>query len=490
MKKLDFLLIETFAYCPHLETSGEIALTLNEKGFTVGIAFILVNNLDDFHPDHFRKFLGASRKNRVINLFKTLHRFGLSNTILYIPKEYQVHKILKSTKNQISRIDNIEHIKQIRYEGINFGISVASSYISRLGDPEPPIDNHIIEKYFYSSIQTYIGAKDIIEKYNPTKVITYNGRYACSKPIIDICHEKNIEILYHERGATQDKYQLTTYPPHNFRAIRVQISELWESSTNKNRELTAENYFIRKAQGEGINWLSFTTDQKPGMVPPKNKKYRWVYYSSSDDEYASLDDELKLDNPIFKSQFDAVEWLISFVSEIKDTELIIRVHPHKQKKSHRLRKYWEDLSGNNVVVIPSNSPIDSYALGKTSDIVITYSSTMGVEAAFLGKPVILLGDALYKGLNCVYEPQTIDELMDLLNTRILLPKPKSNAYPYGFYFYTFGTSYKFYEAESLFTGKFCGSYLTCYPKISYYFVKFVKQFIKNLRSLLLNVEEK
>src|SRR5262249_31239819 len=145
-------------------------------------------------------------------------------------------------------------------------------------------------------------------------------------------------------------------------------------------------------------------------------------------------------------------------------ELIIRVHPGTETKSCREREWWNGLSGFNVRLESSASKTDSYALAESADTVVTYSSSMGAEASFFGKPLILLGDTDYRGLGCAYEPETLDDLEFLLAQTVLLPKPAEAALPYAYYNLIFGREYRIYRPSNLFQGSFKDIELGAEPK--------------------------
>jgi len=464
MEQVDILLIETFSYCPHLETAGEISLDFHEKGFEVVFSFILFDNILDYSPSIIRRTLLFQRRiYRVKALINKLNSSGLYKTEIFTPQRHQVQLIFNQIRPSLDAANNIEEIKLICYDSIKIGMAVASSYISLMGDPFPSINKKIIARLFKAAIATYLGTQQLIEKFKPLAVITFNGRFATSKPIIDVCKNNDIRIMYHERGANETKYFLDYCSPHSFICHRKNMNLLWQSDAPEDKVATAKSYFERKISGEGIGWFSFTRNQVKNLIPEQRKLKRWTYFSSSDDEYAAVEDAIE--HPLFESQFEAIKWLISFVDKIDNTELLIRVHPHKKFKSKRLRRWWEDLAGKNVTVIASDSPIDSYALANSSDLVIVYGSTIGAEAAYLGKPVILLGDAIYRNLGCVYEPSSITELEELLSQDSLSAKPKEATYPFGYYNLNYGKNFQYYKPENLFFGKFLGSYLSYYPPL-------------------------
>lgn len=480
---IEILLIETFAYCPHLETAGEVAIQFSKKGFKVGMIFIDFDNPDDFFPRQ-KFFISRKRRNRVESLFRILFNFNIK-CLIKVPNQSLVDLLFEEIRDQVEKCNDIDNMKKIKLNNANIGLGVASSYISYMKDIEPHIDKNLINRYFKSAIATFVITEKLIRNFKPHKVITYNGRFASSRPIIDLCKKYSIPVLYHERGATKDRYYLSEKPPHNFKGIRASIKEMWESSQDRNKQEIAKSYFLKKIEGEGIGWVSFTKAQTRNLVPEKSKKYRWTYYSSSDDEYMYVEDSIEY--PIFKSQVEAIQWLINYVAKLDDVELIIRVHPHKEQKSQKLKNFWNNLSGKNVLIVPSHSPVDSYALAKSSDLVIVYGSTMGVEAAYLGKPVITIGDATYRGLNCTYEPLSLEELDNYLSLKKLEPKEPEKSLPFGYYYMLFGNLFSYYKPYDLFQGKFINTYL-CYEDTFFSKIKQIRFSIISIISELKTVK--
>ena len=87
----------------------------------------------------------------------------------------------------------------------------------------------------------------------------------------------------------------------------------------------------------------------------------------------------------------------------------------------------------NMTVIPGGSSLSTYALIDRADVVVVWGSTTGAEAVYHGKPVILLGGAVYRELGITYNPENEEELHRLLLQSVLPPKDRTNAIKMGFY---------------------------------------------------------
>ncbi|MGO8755131.1 MAG: hypothetical protein ACLQHK_07870 [Gallionellaceae bacterium] len=452
---LDILNIETFIWPPVLETAGEICLRSIREGKKVGFVYLGENNPDDELPrtDSWR---GPKKERKVRQFSRLIRRKGAA--ILDPP---EVPPEVRSRIEELSRItfSDIPGIKEFRYKGAAIGLGVVSSLISKTRDPDPCLSTHtqLISTYMREALIVFEQTILLIEACRPKAILTFNGRFALSKPIWEAARIKGVEILFHERGADYTRFILQNRPVHDFSHIRSQVMEDWEEG-GPEKVQTGHTFYTRRKQGDGIGWMSFTDNQERGLVPERKQRKRIVYFSSSDDEYAAIGDLVS--SPLFPSQREAIEWLIRYVEGKPDTELIIRLHPNKLGASERERSWWEGLHGHNVTVIKPRDRVDSYALAESADVVTSYGSTIGIESAYWGTPSILLGDAVYRGMGCVYEPESLQNLEEMLSEKKLGRLPAEKCLPYGYYCVTRGDTFSHYRPDTLFSGSFMGVKLT------------------------------
>ena len=141
--------------------------------------------------------------------------------------------------------------------------------------------------------------------------------------------------------------------------------------------------------------------------------------------------------------------------------LILRNHPHLQKKSKLDRNKWDHPSfipsSSNVTIIKSSSTVDTYELIDASDLVVVHGSTVGIEAVFWGKPVIVVSDSFYDLIDAsIYKPFTLVELDSLIGNLGNLMVDSDSSLPYGFYMASFGIASVLYKPKNLFLGSFLG----------------------------------
>ena len=467
-----YLIIESVGLKPHLETAGEIALRLRDEGHDVIFCWVGSNlPWSDWYLPRVAAFIGCSLINRVKKFLTILRQEAIRVVDCPNLETKTINEIYKWASEFEG---DIEELKKYKYKiTASLGMGSASSLISKHGDGllSPCIHKNETKQSLIASALVYERVTSLITRVNPDVVITFNGRFATSRPIVVIGDLLGIPVLRHERGSTFERYETFSDAIHNYAYIRKRIAEYWEKTAPEKRAINGNNFFIRRRSGDGIGWYSFTSHQKIGCIPrPNPQKKRIVYFSSSDDEYAAVSDSFQL-GP-WKNQLDAVKDLISSCSKNSNLELVIRVHPHLAKKSKQEQSRWSRLKSDSVCIVSPKDKVDSYALLDSADIVVSYGSTMGMEAAYWGKPSILLGPCAYANTPPVITIGHQIELSEHLNNlHELQPPNRELCLPYGNYYMSYGELFHYYKPKSLSDGNFLGQRLGWDPHYIYWLRK-------------------
>lgn len=457
----DLLVIEAFTWTPTLETACEVALRNAKLGKRVGFVFLDIDNIDLFPLNAgFRMgsmLYSLGRKSRMQRV-KTIEELLRSHGVAVIEaKKFPKSGVRLSCAGP--GVDSIDSLRNFRFDGAAIGLGTLASLVRRLGDSAPGFEQNqaIVDQLLNSAYQAFALSRQLIESWRPASVLVYNGRFAVSKGISEAARLSGAEVLYHELVSTCERFYLSRHSVHSMRHSRRDLVELWESAGEDKYEL-AERYFTPGRGGITLFETQFLEFQRRDQASPRSDRWQIVYFVSSIDEYAAVEDGFE--DPLFESQHAAAQWLADWVAEHPDTELIIRLHPRMRLLSVRERCWWDSLGSANVTVLYAESPVDSYGLAAQADRVVVYHSSMGAEASYLGAVSILIGDADYRGLGCVYEPKTVAELDRLLCEVGLRAKPRENCLPFGYQRLMRGEEYEFYEPVSFDEGSFFGQRVT------------------------------
>lgn len=119
---------------------------------------------------------------------------------------------------------------------------------------------------------------------------------------------------------------------------------------------------------------------------------------------------------------DVYEWIfgsIDYFVENPQLQLIVRTHPVEtlrgtnESVADEINKEFPSLP-DNVTIIPPSTDVNTYSLFSEVDVGVVYNSTVGLELAYQGIPVIVGGDTHYRNLGFTFDPDSPDEYFSLL----------------------------------------------------------------------------
>ncbi len=128
-----------------------------------------------------------------------------------------------------------------------------------------------------------------------------------------------------------------------------------------------------------------------------------------------LGDSLTLGRDIFAASM--TEWItktVQYFAKRTDVQMVIRVHPGEklvpQAKSMGtvVREALPELP-SHIHVIGALDKINTYDLIEIADVGLAYTTTVGLETAMNGRPVISCGQTHYRGRGITLDPNTWDE---------------------------------------------------------------------------------
>lgn len=296
-------------------------------------------------------------------------------------------------------------IRTMQYRGAELGRAILQV---NPDNNTPLTDEHIWpQKWVEVAAQSFAFVYDqvlsIIEKRRITCLIAYNGRFLHDWAATAAAKASGIPVLNYDLGGHHTNYDLTIDDTHDWEALQHRMLNLYDSWEVSERDQLGSSWFLeRTAHQDPLN-SKFVEAQSIGtsIQLPKDKKIV-VFFSSSGDEIS----ELGLDwRDFFGSQENALKSVAHICGENPNTYLIVRSHPHLRHKPERDVLEWIESVNEAApdLHLDPHSTVDSYTLMRQADLVITYGSTTGIEAAFAGKPVIVMGPSAYNSLGAAVQ---------------------------------------------------------------------------------------
>ncbi len=123
---------------------------------------------------------------------------------------------------------------------------------------------------------------------------------------------------------------------------------------------------------------------------------------------------------LFASVEENIAAVLEWAGAKPGVTVCIRQHPNERREHLRGSDNWEGLvarfgqMGHRVRWIGAADPVSTYDLIRAAKVVLPHTSTVGVEAALLGRPVVLATRVYYDCFSFVWKPATRDEFFALL----------------------------------------------------------------------------
>ena len=304
-------------------------------------------------------------------------------------------------------------------EGVQSGVISTFRTLPETARREPLI-RRIKRRYFSNATRLLKSMKAVVSDWRPDRIEVFNGRHACSKFAVIAARAAGIAFTTLEVTARQHPFVCPGYMVHDRRQIQKRIlnhpadfefAEKYYSNLRKPRT----NKYAKK-HGQAF---------VPPEVPAGTRKVS--IFLSSQDEFASL----------------GKDWISPFLDygpiveracrENPDMYFVVRFHPNQAEMAgDLLTPFAEAAKLPNVRIHYAQETVNSYSIMEWSDVVVTFGSTITVEACWAGKPVITLGPSFFDQLNVAHTPRTVDDFVKLLREP-LQPKPRDNAARYAWF---------------------------------------------------------
>lgn len=385
----------------------------------------------------------STRKNAVACLTKPIIEYTLEDILPLSKVDTQQHLLDNSS---------IANFKNCTYESFDIGMAVFSSVVSVFRDPTPDLIKNcdLVEKQWTSAVWVYEAVKQLITTQAIDRVYVFNARFATLRACLRASEHLSKDCFVLEESNDREHYAIyENAMPHSIGYIEGLIEDYWEKG-DPNKSEVALNYYNNRNQGKDSRFGHFTAQQLKDKLPEQwdEGKQNIVIYISSEDEFVAIGKEWE--NNLYKTQVDAIQKISDAFVSNEDFVFYIRVHPNLLGILNDSIYSLYSITNKNVKIIPADSPISTYSLMFNATKIISFGSSVGIEAAAIGKISILAGKSFYMNLGSTYNPKSHDELIELLLRNDLPIKSTEGALKYAYYLINSGINYQHFKRKDTF----------------------------------------
>lgn len=278
------------------------------------------------------------------------------------------------------------------------------------------------------------GFERVLNTFNPDVVMMLNGLFMEERISWAIASQQGRRCVFFERGRDAG----TVFLSHGESAPRYNVSETWEASAEsalpeaeRAKVLAAMDRRARGIQMVETYWSVKESDEA---------RIRAFLRLDGDRPWAVLftnvvwDTAMQDRDTIFSDMLDWLRQTVQLFRAHPEWCLVIRIHPAETQVPGResydrvgdwLKQEFLDLP-ENIRVVPPEVPIDSYTLIRMARIGCVYASTIGLEMAVSGVPVVVAGAAHYANKGFTYDPMDVEgygaQIDDLMKGHPLVPR--------------------------------------------------------------------
>jgi hypothetical protein len=377
-------------------------------------------------------FCGDKRIERLIKLFKNNFQekiiwtklLGVSRIKMRSNKESR--EIIKSVNKELNEL-SFDKILNYEYNNINIGFE-ASIVVKNLYYLIELHEGHkkLLIHHIINCIRYIICIDDIIKKFNPDRIIGNVGiYYRWSIPFF--LSQKN-NIPYYSYFLSERPNSFILSKNNNVLGKTLSGSEIEFVS----QMLNLNDALIGKLRNLLVNYRTskMFSHYADYYLPKKNG-------DTHDDRVIlkRLEDRTKINilvvcnvgfdatvfqkNKIFKDYENFLSTISDFSKKFTNYNFYLKIHPAEHIFVERKIKFQSssdfiDLSGDNIIVIPSNTSIQKEAILSYSDAVITYTSSLALESALFVQNVFDSSISHYSELDFFKRNNSFDDLRNFL----------------------------------------------------------------------------
>jgi hypothetical protein len=325
---------------------------------------------------------------------------------------------VKIARKRVAGLTTVSECETYVDQGLPLGrlvrISVAW-FLSRGTLPDTPEVVATYRSFLISGTVVARGARAMLDRVAPDRVFMLNGTFFAEQIMMAVAVERGIPFGTYEKGFIHDSIVMTT----GATASHLKVpAGTWESV--RDTPLTED-------ESEAID--AYLGQRRHGIGVPNN------FWTERVDDVDRIHRDLRIgagrplvvmfcnimwDSAVLEREIAFAgmgEWVIQGVNWARrhpEVDLVVRIHPAEIKlRNHPTRERMADHIARPVPVLPTNvrvlqadDPTSSYVLMDEAVLGFVYSSTVGLELAARGVPVLVAADTHYRGRGFTIDPNT------------------------------------------------------------------------------------
>jgi hypothetical protein len=266
-----------------------------------------------------------------------------------------------------------------------------------------------------------IAAYSYLRRHNPDMIILPNGTILEFGVIYQVARCLGIPTITYEFGEQRERIWLA----RDAEVMRQDTSDLWlkrkdqlpaENQLEQVRKLFAARQRASLWENFARRWQGVPSEGGAQVRQTLNLDQRPVVLLATN----VIGDSLTLGRQVFSDSM--TEWLektVRYFVEHPEVQLVVRIHPGElitkgpsvaDVVQHALPSLPE-----NIRLVPADAKVNTYDIVEIADLGLVYTTTVGMEMAMSGVPVIVVGNTHYRAKGFSLDPGSWVAYFELLS---------------------------------------------------------------------------
>lgn len=274
--------------------------------------------------------------------------------------------------------------------------------------PDDEALRFLFRQYLLSAWNVAVAFSSFVEKLKPAAVLVFNGQFFPEAVVRWVCRQRGIPSVTHEVAMQPMSGFFTT---GEATAYPVDLPDDFALTIKQDARLDA--YLEQRMQGNfsmaGIRFWPKMQGLDPAFLVKADGFKQVVAVFTN----VIFDTSQPHSNTVFSDMFAWLEQVLDLVRSHPETLFVLRAHPDEKRVGKRSQQNVADWLNaqqprplDNLVFVDAGESISSYELIHKSKFLMIYNSTIGMEAAIMGKMVLAAGRSRFTPHHLVTFPDS------------------------------------------------------------------------------------
>lgn len=329
----------------------------------------------------------------------------------------------------VDQLPSVDEMLAFTFEGIDFGSTVTGAlfrYYKSLSFGENVDD--VARRALKTALNNYLCVKELHEKNQYNAIMFSHGIYVTWEPVVRFCERSSIPFVCYDRAKTKEHANFNV----NQVAPNWDFTSAWRRYSARTlseveREQVKRYLVERELQAGDVYAYNFSQRAsdldavRHRLNIPANRKCVTVFTNLIWDA-ANVSRDIA-----FPNAMDCLCDTVQHFAGRDDVQVVLRSHPAEkvlgtvERYGTLLKQRFGNSLPENVTIIEPEDDVNSFTVIDLSDVGVVNTSTVGLEMALLGKPVVLISDTHYRGKGFTRDVENRDEYFASLDEFLQAP---------------------------------------------------------------------